>query len=61
VGGSSSAIKPEGAAVTGGAVGVIAGAAAAFGYMVMTNRSQGVTPEVSEEEPSDDAHKLAHG
>ena len=45
-------VTPEGAAVTGGAVGVIVGAAIAFGYTVMTNRAMGTTPEVSAEGPS---------
>lgn len=44
----------EGAAVTGGAVGMIVGAALAFGYTVMTNRNKGLMPEVDDgdhEEP----------
>ena len=48
---------PEGAAVTAGAVGVVAGAALAFGYTVMTGRAKGVTPEVSQEEPSEEGHE----
>lgn len=54
-----SEVTPEGAAVTAGAAGVIIGAAIAFGYTVMTNRSKGITPEVSQEEPSEDGHE--HG
>lgn len=48
-------ITAEGAAVTGGAVGVVAGAALAFGYMIMTKRSEHLAPKVSNEEPSEDA------
>ncbi|MRR29725.1 twin-arginine translocation signal domain-containing protein, partial [bacterium] len=47
-------VTPQGAAVTAGAVGLVAGAALAFGYTVMTGRAKGVTPEVSEEEPSEE-------
>lgn len=50
-------VTPEGAAVTAGAVGVVAGAALAFGYTVMTGRAKGVTPEVSQEEPSEEGHE----
>jgi len=50
-------VTPEGAAVTAGAVGVIAGAALAFGYTVITGRAKGVTPEVSLEEPSEEGHE----
>ena len=50
-------VTPQGAAVTAGAVGVVAGAALAFGYTVMTGRAKGVTPEVSEEEPSEEGHE----
>ncbi len=53
---TDSKVTPEGAAVTGGAAGMILGAAIAFGYAVMTNRSKGMTPEVSTEEPSADGH-----
>ncbi len=50
-------ITPEGAAVTGGAVGAMVGATLAFGYTVMTGRAKGIwTPEVSEEEPSEEGH-----
>jgi hypothetical protein len=38
-------------------VGVIAGAGLAFGYTVMTGRAKGITPEVSEEEPSAEGHE----
>ena len=50
-------VTPQGAAVTAGAVGLVAGAALAFGYTVMTGRAKGVTPEVSEEEPSEEGHE----
>ena len=44
---------PEGAALTGGTLGVIVGATLAFGYAVMTNRTKGITPRVSSEEPAE--------
>ncbi len=44
-------ITTEGAAITGGAVGTLLGATLAFGYMILTNRSKGLEPEVSTEEP----------
>ncbi len=47
-------VTPEGAAVTGGTVGIIVGAALAFAYTVMTNRTKGITPEVNQEEPSEE-------
>lgn len=49
-----SSVTLEGAAVTGGTAGVILGAALAFGYAVMTGRSKGISPQVSEEEPPED-------
>jgi hydrogenase small subunit len=52
VGATTSKVTPNGAAVTGGAIGVIVGATAAFGYAVMTNRSKGLTPEVHPEDAS---------
>lgn len=61
VGYVQSEVTPEGAAVTAGAVGVIVGAAIAFGYTVMTNRSKGITPEVSHEEPSEEGNDHSHG
>lgn len=51
-------VTPGDAAVTAGAVGVVAGAALAFGYTVITGRAKGVTPEVSQEEPSEEGHEL---
>jgi hypothetical protein len=36
-------------------VGVVAGAALAFGYMIMTKRSEHLAPKISDEEPTDDA------
>ncbi len=54
------AITTEGATVTGGAIGVIAGAAIATGYMTMTNRAGGVTPQISCEEPSEEAFHDSH-
>jgi len=57
VGEVKGAVTPGGAAVTAGAVGVIAGAALAFGYTVMTGRAKGITPEASEEEPSEEGHE----
>ena len=44
---------PEGAAITGGTLGVIVGATLAFGYAVMTNRTKGITPKVNNEEASE--------
>lgn len=49
-------VTPEGAAITGGAAGLLVGAAIAFGYAVMTNRSKGITPDISQEEPSAEKH-----
>lgn len=55
-------ITPEGAAVTGGAVGVVVGATLAFGYMIMTKRSQHIAPRVNHDEspsgdrPSEEEH-----
>ncbi len=57
---SEGKITHEGAAVTGGAVGVIVGASLAFGYSLMTNRAKGVMPEVDHTEPTDEDHKLPH-
>ena len=57
VGEVKGSVTPEGAAVTAGAVGVVAGAALAFGYTVMTGQAKGVTPEVSQEEPSEEGHE----
>jgi hydrogenase small subunit len=50
-------VTTEGAAVTGGALGTILGATLAFGYMVMTNRAKALQPEVTDEEPPEDAEE----
>lgn len=60
VGYTPSKVTVEGAAITGGTVGVIVGAALAFGYSVMTNRSKGTTPELDEEEPSEKEPEQTH-
>jgi hydrogenase small subunit len=60
VGVTQTKTTPQGAALTGGAVGVMVGAAIAFGYTVMTNRAKGILPEVSEEEPSKEAAEETH-
>jgi hydrogenase small subunit len=60
VGSVSTDATPEGIALTAATVGAIAGAAIAFGYTVMTNRSRGITPEVSHEEPADEHAEPAH-
>ncbi len=60
VGEAPGKVTPEGAAVTGGAVGVIVGATLAFGYNLMTNRAKGVTPDVTTEVPSDEEHEQGH-
>jgi hydrogenase small subunit len=46
-------VTPSGAAVTGGVIGAVAGATAAFGYAVMTNRAKGLTPEVHPEDAAE--------
>jgi hydrogenase small subunit len=61
VGSSNGNVTPEGAAVTGGAVGVVVGAAAAFAYNLLTNRAKGVTPDVTHEVPSDEEAEKHHG
>lgn len=53
-------VTPEGAAITGGTGGVILGAALAFGYAVMTNRSKGMTPEINHDAPVEETHEPAH-
>ncbi len=53
-------ITAEGAALTGGAVGVIVGAALAFGYAVMTNRAKGISPEVNTKEAGEGEHEESH-
>jgi hydrogenase small subunit len=57
-------VTPEGAALTAGTVGLIAGAGLAFGYSVMTQRTKGLTPDVAEDEPSEkneeDEHSSSH-
>jgi NiFe hydrogenase small subunit HydA len=60
VGENQGSVTPEGAAITGGVGGVVIGAAAAFGYNLMTNRAKGVTPEVNNHVPSDEEHKDSH-
>jgi hydrogenase small subunit len=54
VGEAPSEISAQGAAITGGTIGVIAGAGLAFGYATMTGRAKGLTPQVSHEEPTED-------
>lgn len=46
-------VTPEGAAITGGTVGLLVGAVAAFAYATMTNRGKESLPEIGEEEPMD--------
>ncbi len=53
---STDGITPQGAAVTGGAVGMVAGATLAFGYMIMTRRNQHLEPRVETREPTEDGH-----
>lgn len=60
VGATQTNVTLEGAAVTGGTVGLIAGAALAFGYAVMTNRAKGITPDVNDEEPSEKEFEQSH-
>lgn len=47
-------VTPEGAAVTGGAIGAVVGATLAFGYTVMTKRFNTLEPKVEKEVPSED-------
>lgn len=47
-------VSLQGAGLTAGTVGMIGGAALAFGYSVLTNRTRGSLPEAREEEPDDD-------
>lgn len=49
VGSTQSNISPQGIGLTAGTVGIIAGAALAFGYSVLTNRTRGTVEEGSEE------------
>lgn len=51
------AAKPGSAAVTGGVIGAVVGAGAAFAYAAASNRDKGITPEVDHEEHSDEIHK----
>lgn len=53
-------ITTGGAAISGGAVGALVGATLAFGYMVMTQRSKEITPEIDHHEPTDDEHPEHH-
>ncbi len=53
-------VTPDGIAITAGTVGAIVGAAIAFGYTIMTNRSKGMTPEVDEKEPSTEPAEAEH-
>lgn len=61
VGTTNGNVTHEGAAVTGGAVGAVVGAAAAFAYNLLTNRAKGVTPEVTHEVPTDEEADKHHG
>ncbi len=61
VGSTNGNVTPEGAAVTGGAVGVVVGAAGAFAYNLLTNRAKGVTPDVTHEVPTDEEADKHHG
>jgi hydrogenase small subunit len=54
VGVSEQGVTPQGAGLTAGTVGMIGGAALAFGYSVMTNRTGEKLPEAREDEHSDD-------
>lgn len=53
VGAEQGKVTPEGVAVTAGTVGIVAGAALAFGYSVMTNRMKGMEPDVADEEETE--------
>lgn len=50
VGSEEQGITPQGVGLTAGTLGVIGGAALAFGYMVLTNRTRGSLAEATEEE-----------
>ncbi len=60
VGEAKSNVTPEGAAITGGVVGAVVGAGAAFGYNLITNRAKGLAPEVTHEVPPDDVDPHGH-
>lgn len=59
VGAVQTKVTAQGAAITGGTIGMIAGATLAFAYTVMTNRNTQNVPEVSPEEPSEEAAEQA--
>jgi hydrogenase small subunit len=54
VGTVNQSTTPQGVGLTAGTVGLIAGAALAFGYSVLTNRTRGIVEEGSEEDPSEE-------
>jgi hydrogenase small subunit len=54
-------ITSEGAAVTGGAVGVVLGAALAFGYTILTNRAKNLEPKIENGEPPENGHDHPEG
>lgn len=49
-GSTQEAFTPQGVGLTAGTVGLIAGAALAFGYSILTNRTRGIVKEGSEDE-----------
>lgn len=54
VGAARQSVTPQGVGLTAGTVGMVGGAALAFGYSVLTNRTRGSLPEASEDEHSED-------
>lgn len=50
-------VTSQGAAITGGTIGILAGAALAFAYSAITNRNQKTVPETSTEEPAEEDDK----
>ncbi len=58
---TSDGVTAQGAAVTGGVVGAVAGATLAFGYMIMTKRSEHLAPKINNEEPSEDEQHHPEG
>lgn len=60
VGGTQQGVTVEGVGLTAATLGVVAGAALAFGYSVLTNRTRGGLPEASEE-TADEPKQKADG
>ncbi len=48
-------VTPQGAGLTAGVIGAVGGAALAFGYSVLTNRTRGILEEAQEEEHGEGA------